>query len=107
MSEKNAYEIGAEKAALREWLEAAENTSDDDYNHARAMVMTAISKELTPKQKDYVYLNIVRGKTMVEIAQMYCVNKSTVSRTIKAGKKRLERCLRYANPRFLNKESQP
>ena len=104
MSEKSAYEICAEKHALREWLEAAANVPDSDYNHARAMVMTALSKELTPRQKDYVYLNIVRGKSMVEIAQMYCVNKSTVSRTIKAGKKRLERVLQYANPRFLNKE---
>ena len=41
------------------------------------------------------------GKNMREIGESMGINKSTVSRTIKRGERRLQRCLRYGAEAYL------
>ena len=53
-------------------------------------------QELTPRQREMVFLYYDRGLKMSQIAQKLGVNRSTVSRTVKRAKQRLYRCLRYA-----------
>jgi len=56
----------------------------------------AREQELTPRQREMVFLYYDRGLKMSQIAQKLGVNRSTVSRTVKRAKQRLYRCLRYA-----------
>lgn len=69
--------------------------------HAKHCVMVAIAEELTYAQKLYITAYFIDGLNMQEIGEKYGVNKSTVSRTIARGEKRLFRALRYSNPRFI------
>ena len=56
----------------------------------------AREQELTPRQREMVFLYYDRGLKMSQIAQKLGVNRSTVSRTVKRARERLYRCLRYA-----------
>ena len=46
-------------------------------------------------------LYYAEGKNMREIGDMMGIDKSTVSRTIKRGERRLQRCLRYGAEAYL------
>lgn len=55
----------------------------------------ALQQDVTPRQRDMLYLYYNEKLTMKEIAHRLGVDKSTVSRTIKRGETKLQRCLRY------------
>ena len=52
-----------------------------------------VNKNLTKTQKSYIMLYYSENKTVVEIARMFGVNKSTVSRTINRAKANLYKVL--------------
>lgn len=58
-------------------------------------LIRALQEDVTPRQRDVLLLYYAKGLNMREIGQKLGVDKSTVSRTIKRGEQRLERCLRY------------
>ena len=62
----------------------------------------AVREELTERQRELVGLYYVDRLSMSEIAQKLGVNVSTVSRTIKRGRTRLHRCLRYGARELLS-----
>lgn len=88
-------------AAFQQWDRAMREAPDTVMAHAKHCVMVAIAKELTYAQKLYITAYFIDGLNMREIGEKYGVNKSTVSRTIARGEKRLFRALRYSNPRFI------
>ena len=55
----------------------------------------ALRQDVTPKQRQYLLLYYGKGMNLTQISQKLGVNKSTVSRTMKRGRARLYRCLRY------------
>lgn len=61
----------------------------------------AIQQDITPKQREYMLLYYGRGMSMEAIGEQLGVNKSTVSRTLKRGRQRLYRCLRYGASNLL------
>ena len=61
----------------------------------------ALRSELTPRQREYVERYYLRQMRMQDIAEELGVNVSTVSRTIKRGRARLHRCLRYGGGALL------
>lgn len=61
----------------------------------------ALRQDITPKQREYMMLYYGRGMSMEDIGQQLGVNKSTVSRTLKRGRQRLYRCLRYGAANLL------
>jgi len=61
----------------------------------------AIQEEVTPRQRLLLSLYYGEGMSMPDIAQQLGVDKSTVSRTIKRGEARLQRCLRYGAVSYL------
>lgn len=78
------------------------NTLYDGYQGPRMTrrmlkkrLMNAIDHELTDRQKRVVMGYYLENRNIVELAQEYGVNKSTVWRTLKRGEDRLRRCLRY------------
>ena len=61
----------------------------------------ALRQDITPRQRQYMILYYGQGLSMDAIAQQLGVNKSTVSRTLKRGRQRLFRCLRYGAANLL------
>lgn len=55
----------------------------------------ALKQDVTPKQRQYLLLYYGQGMNLREISEQLGVHKSTVSRTMKRGRQRLYRCLRY------------
>ena len=68
------------------------------------LLSAALREELTARQAQMVKLYYVEQHTMRDIAAMLGVNPSTVSRTLKAAREKLRRCLRYTNRSFLREE---
>lgn len=61
----------------------------------------AMQTELTECQLKYMKLYYWNGWSMEAIGKKYGVDKSTVSRTIKRGRARLRRVLRYTSEYFM------
>ena len=62
--------------------------NDQELTQLKRNLIRALWEDITPRQRETM-LN------MREIGQKLGVDKSTVSRTIKRGERRLQRCLRY------------
>ena len=64
-----------------------------------------INDDLTKTQKQYIIMYYMNDMKIHEIAYMFGVNKSTVSRTIKRAKNRIYERLKYTNFRsFIDDE---
>lgn len=61
----------------------------------------ALREDITPRQREYMLLYYGQGMSMEDIGRQMGVNKSTVSRTLKRGRQRLYRCLRYGAANLL------
>ena len=61
----------------------------------------ALRQDITQRQREYMILYYGRSMSMAAIAKQCGVNKSTVSRTLKRGRHRLYRCLRYGAANLL------
>ena len=78
----------------------AEDNSQEISRLKRNLVR-CLREDLTPKQQQALILYYSEGMTMREIGEKLGVNRSTVSRTIKRGERRLQRCLRYGAEAYL------
>ena len=100
---KDLFEFLSDNQAFQEWA-----NKEEDYgyimDHIKKAALFAMEVELSEAQKRYITHYIIEGKTMEEIASIYRVNKSTVSRVIAAGRKNLMHVLRYTAPWLLNVE---
>lgn len=56
---------------------------------------SVIQEELTELQRYTIYAYYFENKTLIQIAEERCVNKSTVSRTMKRAENKLRRFLQY------------
>lgn len=63
-------------------------------------VKLAVAEELTERQRELIYLYYVEEKSMTEIAESLGLSPSTVSRTLKRGRTRLRKYLKY-NGRYI------
>ena len=61
----------------------------------------ALRQDITQRQREYMILYYGRSMSMAAIAKQCGVNKSTVSRTLKRGRHRVFRCLRYGAANLL------
>jgi RNA polymerase sigma factor (sigma-70 family) len=91
------YAREAEEETVREFLQSVET---DDTSIAETMKL-AIADELTIRQREMISMYYLQGIPMPEIARELGVNVSTVSRTIKRGRRRLKRCIRYGSSALL------
>lgn len=72
----------------------AEDNSDQHQRLKRNLV-AALREDVTDKQRQALLLYYGEGLNMREIGERLGVDKSTVSRNLKRGERRLRRCLRY------------
>ena len=65
-------------------------------------VKRAIDRELTRRQRQMVYMYYLEQMRMQDIADELGLSISSVSRTIKRGRRRLKNCLRYGGKALMN-----
>ena len=78
-----------------------EGDNSREVNRLKRNLIQALQEDVTPKQRQVLLMYYGEGKNMREIGERLEVDKSTVSRTIRRGERRLQRCLRYGAERFL------
>ena len=78
---------------------AADNSNE--VSRLKRNLIRALREDVTPKQRQVLLLYYAEGLNMREIGEQLGVDKSTVSRTIKRGERRLQRCLRYGAEAYL------
>lgn len=81
---------------------AADNS--DEHSRLRRNLAIALREDVTEKQRQALLLYYAEGLNMQEIGARLGVDKSTVSRNIKRGERRLRRCLRYGAKALLEAE---
>ncbi len=82
---------------------ARQMSSDNsgEISRLKRNLLRALKEDVTPKQRQLLLMYYGQGLNMREIGEQLGVDKSTVSRTIKRGEKRLLRCLRYGAEAYL------
>lgn len=104
LSSSEIFDLNANKLQFQKWNE---NEPEAEFvSHAKKCVLYAIDKELTERQRQIVVLYLVERKTMETIAKELGINKSTVSRTVTAAKKKLARVMVYSAPHLMNAKLQ-
>lgn len=80
-------------------LLASDNTRQMDQLKKRLAL--ALRQDVTPRQRECLTLYYVQGMSIPDISRLLGVNRSSVSRTLRRGREKLYRCLRYGAPDFL------
>ena len=86
---------------LAVYTELMADDNRDQMNRLKRNLTHALRQDITERQREYMILYYGRGMSMEAIAKEVGVNKSTVSRTLKRGRQRLYRCLRYGAANLL------
>lgn len=89
----------ADLAAYNRFL-ASDNSAQ--VSRLKQNLTRALRQDITPKQRQYMMLYYGEGLSLREIGMRLGVDKSTVSRTMKRGRERLYRCLRYGAANLLD-----
>ena len=95
----NDNTLGMVDLAVYTRLMAEDN--HEQINRLKRNLTHALRQDVTPRQREYMLLYYGQNMKMEDIARQYGVNKSTVSRTLKRGRARLYRCLRYGAANLL------
>lgn len=98
----SASEFVFDRAAYKQWLE--DNTDAGTGGDLRKPLRIALEQCVTETQRKYLVCYIADSMTIYQIAELYSVNPSTVSRTIERGFIRLFRYLRFTSPRLYDLE---
>lgn len=89
-----------EKCMYKLWLKAGGATNDDQIRHLKNCIKFAVRECLSEKQ--LLYLSAyMSGYTVVEIAEEYGKNKTTISRTLHRALDNLFSHIKYATPATL------
>ena len=80
---------------LKAWTDAHAGDNGADLRRLRRNLRMAREEELTPRQRQVIEMYFEQNKSVTQIARELNVNKSTVSRTLRRGKRRLKHCLKY------------
>ena len=86
---------------LAVYTELMADDNRDQINRLKRNLTHALRQDITQRQREYMILYYGHNMSMEVIAQQMGVNKSTVSRTLKRGRQRLYRCLRYGAANLL------
>lgn len=78
---------------------AADNSQE--ISRLKRNLIRPLREDVTARQRQTLLMYYSEGLNMREIGERLGVDKSTISRTIKRGERRLQRCLRYGAERFL------
>lgn len=85
-----------------EYLAGIGGDNSGSMSYVRKNLLRAAREELTQHQWEMLRLYYIEGLLMRDIADMMDISISTVSRTLKRGRTRLRRCLRYGAKELLS-----
>lgn len=88
-------------ADMAEYTRQMSQDNSREVSRLKRNLIRAMREEVTPKQRAALTLYYMHGMNMREIGETLGVDRSTVSRTIQRGERRLQRCLRYGAERYL------
>lgn len=94
-------DIQLDHASFDLWLESEGEDNRADLEKAKRYLPIVLDECVSEKQRDYILLYFVEQKTMEEIGQIYGVDRSTVSRTIRRGIDKAYGYLRFISPLFM------
>ena len=80
--------------------------NDQELTQLKRNLIRALWEDITPRQRETMLMYYGQGLNMREIGERLGVDKSTISRTIKRGERRLQRCLRYGAEAYLKSMDQ-
>ena len=96
------YKKGRQYAAdMAVYCRQMSQDNSGEISRLKRNLICALKEDVTPRQRQALFLYYVKGKNMREISEHLGVDKSTVCRTIQRGERRLQRCLRYGAERYL------
>ena len=98
-SSAEIFDIQTNAYQFSKWIQQEAECCEIDYmSHVKNSALLAFNRELSEKQKRYFRAYFMEGKTVTDIANLYGVNKSTVSRTLTVAKNKLRKVLVYSAP---------
>lgn len=96
-AKKNPNDIALDKAAFRSWLLEGSGDNIQDIQRAKKAIHIILNEYMTECQRQYILCFFVEGMSATQIAELYGVDKSTVSRTIRRGIKTMYSYLRFTS----------
>lgn len=96
-----ATDLQLQFAAFDLWLNAEGEDNRVDLEHLKRALPIVLDECVTVTQKKYIMHYFVERMTVYQIADMYGINKSTVSRTIHRGIDKAYGYLRFVSPLFI------
>lgn len=92
-------ELKRDRQTYKNWFQelTSSGTNEQELEHLKKVVILAIEELLTETQRAQFLAYYVDGMAMADIAGRYGIDKSSVSRTIKRARVRLQRVLKYAS----------
>lgn len=100
-----SYDNAAYLADLSVYVQLMSEDNSAQLGRLKRNLAHALRHDVTPKQREYLTLYYSEGLNLREISERTGVNKSTVSRTMKRGRERLYRCLRYGARNLLEESA--
>lgn len=96
------YKKGKVYAAdMAEYTRQLSGDNTQELSRLKRNLIRALQEDVTDKQRQALFLYYAQGLNMREIGERLGVDKSTVSRNIQRGERRLQRCLRYGAETYL------
>ena len=92
---------GAYAADMAEYMRQIAPDNSAELSRLKRNLLRALREDITPRQRETLFLYYAQGLTMRQIAEQLGIERSTVSRTIQRGEQRLQRCLRYGAEGYL------
>lgn len=102
-----SYDQTAGYADLALYSRFMAEDNSEQISRLKRNLSRALRQDITERQRQYMMLYYGQNMTMEAIAKEFGVNKSTVSRTLKRGRQRLYRCLRYGAATLLEENGCP
>lgn len=97
----DAAELRLERAAFEQWLKMGCNDNRAELDRLKQVLPVVLAECVTETQRVYIQHYFVDRLKTPQIAAMYGVDPSTVSRTINRGLDRMYRYLRFVSPVFI------
>lgn len=95
-------DLNMDRFSLKQWSFQNGESNRDDLDRAKQLLPVILTEVLTEKQRDYILKYFSDGMNIVQIAELYGVDRSTVSRTINRGLEKAFQHLRFVGPSFAN-----
>lgn len=97
-------DLQLDHAAFELWIQSGGGDNQADRDRAKRMIPIVLEECITANQRAYILKYYVEQMSVREIVELYGVNPSTVSRTIRRGVDKAYGYLRFTSPLFIKEK---